>query len=638
MELSPAGAYARCALDDSPQSERAKVALQRPLGWRQALSRRLSLAVRLRGLYLLRAEIRFAPTEAQRLFFLTIVIGVVCGLAAVAFHVSITLASHVLIDQAMGAPGRTWIGWTLVTPTLGALACGVLLQYVVPNARGSGIPQVKIAFAVRGGRLRLRDSLGKFVIGALQLGSGSSLGREGPTVQICAGVASFLGRITGVSPKALRRLIPVGAAAGIAAAFNAPIAAVTFTIEEVVGNLDQAVLSGVIIAAALAAVIERSVLGEHPIFDVPQVYGLHHASSLLIYAVLGVAAAVASVAFTDSLLGLRLWFRKSRLPPWARPGVGGLVTGGLAVVAWWKLGTHGITGGGYDTLSVALRGNLGIDVMLVLCMMKLAATVFSYGSGGAGGIFAPSLFIGGMLGGAIGTLDSTLLGHTGEPIGAFALVGMGAVFAGIIRAPMTSVLIIIEMTSGYSLILPLMIANMTAYVLARHWRPTPIYDALLEQDGVHLGSRRGAEDLESRRLEQFTKGDAPLRTFRLNARADDVVKGRRDEPTQIVSPVVDEAGKVIGIITPDEMAILSSEPELLPLVNAADLMRPTVSVDVDDDLGLALQTMISNGLSQLPITDRSGRCVGLVSEADIAKAYLRVQRPKSKPDAGEEGS
>ena len=638
MELSPAGAYPRCALDDSPQSERAAGSLKRPLDWRQNLWRRLRLAVRLRGLYLLRAEIRFAPTEAQRLFFLTIVIGVVCGLAAVAFHVSITLASHVLIDQAMGAPGRTWIGWTLVTPTLGALACGVLLQYVVPNARGSGIPQVKIAFAVRGGRLRLRDSLGKFFIGALQLGSGSSLGREGPTVQICAGVASFLGRITGVSPKALRRLIPVGAAAGIAAAFNAPIAAVTFTIEEVVGNLDQAVLSGVIVAAALAAVIERSVLGEHPIFDVPQVYGLHHASSLLIYALLGVAAAVASVAFTDSLLALRLWFRKSRLPPWARPGVGGLVTGGLAVVAWWKLGTHGITGGGYDTLSVALRGNLGIEVMLILCVMKLAATVFSYGSGGAGGIFAPSLFIGGMLGGAIGTLDSTLLGHTGEPVGAFALVGMGAVFAGIIRAPMTSVLIIIEMTSGYSLILPLMIANMTAYVLARHWRPTPIYDALLEQDGVHLGSRRGAEDLESRRLEQFTKGDAPLQTFRLNAHADEIVKGRHDEPTQLVSPVVDEAGKIIGIITPDEMAILSSEPELLPLVNAADLMRPTVSVDLDDDLGLALQTMISSGLSQLPITDRSGRCVGLVSEADIAKAYLRVQRPKSMPDAGEEGS
>jgi CIC family chloride channel protein len=638
MELSGVGAYAPRLLDDSPQSERAKVSLKRPLDWRQALWRRLRLAVRLRGLYFLRAEIRFAPTEAQRLFVLTIVIGVVCGLAAVAFHVSITLASHALIDQAMSAPGRTWVGWTLLTPTLGALACGVLLQYVVPNARGSGIPQVKIAFAVRGGRLRLRDSLGKFVIGALQLGSGSSLGREGPTVQICAGVASFLGRITGVSPKALRRLIPVGAAAGIAAAFNAPIAAVTFTIEEVVGNLDQAVLSGVIIAAALAAVIERSVLGEHPIFDVPPVYGLRHASSLLIYAVLGVAAAVASVAFTDSLLALRLWFRKSRLPPWARPGVGGLVTGALAIVAWWKLGTHGITGGGYDTLSAALTGNLGLDVMLVLCLMKLAATVFSYGSGGAGGIFAPALFIGGMLGGAVGTLDSTLLGHTGEPIGAFALVGMGAVFAGIIRAPMTSVLIIIEMTSGYSLILPLMIANMTAYVLARQWRPTPIYEALLEQDGVHLGSKRTAEDVESLRLEQLVRGDAPSRSFRLNAHADDIVRARRDDPTQLISPVIDEAGKIVGIITPDEMAILSAEPELLALVNAADLMRPTISVDVDDDLGFALQTMISSGLSQLPITDRSGRCVGFVTEADIARAYLRVQRPKSMPDAGEEAS
>src|SRR5882672_8679735 len=158
------------------------------------------------------------------------------------------------------------------------------------NARGSGIPQVKVAFATGGGRLRLRDSIGKFLIGALQIGSGSSLGREGPTVQICAGIASRLGRWAGVSPTSLRRLLPVGAAAGIAAAFNAPIAAVTFTIEEVVGNLDQTVLSGVIVAAAFAAVIERSVLGTHPVFSIPQTYGLHHASSLLVYALIGVAA------------------------------------------------------------------------------------------------------------------------------------------------------------------------------------------------------------------------------------------------------------------------------------------------------------------------------------------------------------
>lgn len=577
----------------------------------------------MRGLYLLRAELRFAPTETQQLFALTILIGVLCGLAAVAFHVTITLASRALVNQAMTAPGSSWVGWTLATPTVGALACGILLQYVVPNARGSGVPQVKVAFAVGGGRLRLRDSVGKFLVGALQLGSGSSLGREGPTVQICAGVASFLGRVMRVSPKAMRRLIPVGAAAGIAAAFNAPIAAVTFTIEEVVGTLDQAVLSGVIIAAALSAVIERSVLGEHPIFALPQPYGLHHASSLAIYAVLGVAAAIVSVTFTDSLLALRKWFRTSPLPPWARPGVGGLATGLLAVVALWRLGSSGITGGGYDTLGAALTGGMGVKIMLALCVMKLAATVFSYGSGGAGGIFAPALFIGGMLGGAIGRLDSTLLDHPGEPIGAFALVGMGAVFAGIIRAPMTSVLIIIEMTSGYSLILPLMLANMTAYVLARHWRPTPIYEALLEQDGVHLPASHGREEVANLRLEQFADGALPVLTLRPGSGAREMLSDREKDPSQLVYPVLDGGGRVAGIVTADDIAMVAAEPDLLPLVNAADIMRPAVSVDLEDDLGFALQTMLANSLSQLPITDRGGRCIGFVTEADIAKAYQR---------------
>lgn len=624
-------------MEESLEPEPARASVRRSAGWWQTQWRRVRLALRLRGLYLLRAELRFAPNEAQRLFFLTILIGVVCGLAAVAFHIAIGLVTRALIDQAMGAPGRSWIGWTLVTPTLGAVGCGVLLQYVVPNARGSGVPQVKVAFAVRGGRLRLRDSVGKFVVGALQLGSGSSLGREGPTVQICAGVASSLGRLVGVSPKALRRLIPVGAAAGIAAAFNAPIAAVTFTIEEVVGNLDQAVLSGVIVAAALSAVIERSVLGEHPIFSLPQPYGLLHASSLAIYALLGVASAVVSVVFTDSLLALRLRFRKSSLPPWARPGVGGLVTGTLAVVALWQLGSQGITGGGYDTLGAALVGNVGVKAMVALCVMKLAATVFSYGSGGSGGIFAPALFIGGMLGGAVGTLDGVLLHHTGEPIGAFALVGMGAVFAGIIRAPMTSVLIIIEMTGGYSLILPLMIANMMAYVLARRWRPTPIYEALLEQDGIRLHSSHVADEMRAMRLDQFASEDVQVRTFRMNSRADEIMAGR-DKATQQVYPVLDETGRIAGIITPDEIAILSAEPDLLPLVNAADLMRQPVAVDLDDDLGFALQTMISSGLSQLPITDRGGHCVGFVTEGDIARAYQRMRTSRTLPDEGEKGT
>ncbi|MBA3948056.1 MAG: chloride channel protein, partial [Herpetosiphonaceae bacterium] len=242
------------------------------------------------GLAALGLFLRLIRTERQRVFALTVVIGAFCGLAAVAFHLAISLAEQLLINRAMAATAPSWLFWTIATPTLGALLSGILLAYVVPDARGSGIPQVKVAYVIKGGELPFRQVIGKFVIGVLQIGSGASLGREGPTVQICAGIASLLGRSAALPRRSLRRLLPVGAAAGIAAAFNAPIAAVTFTIEEVVGDLDQTVLSGVIVAAALAAAIERSVLGTHPVFEIPQGYGLHDASSLLLYGVLGLIA------------------------------------------------------------------------------------------------------------------------------------------------------------------------------------------------------------------------------------------------------------------------------------------------------------------------------------------------------------
>ena len=587
----------------------------------RAALRRIRKALRLWRLYWVRAEMRFVPSEAQRLLALTVLIGVVCGLAAVAFHLAIELAGRLLIDRALTAPGRSWMVWTIITPALGGVICGVLLQYVVPEARGSGIPQVKAAFALRGRRLRFRDSVGKFLVGSLQIGSGSSLGREGPTVQICAGIASTLGRLARVSPRSLRRLLPVGAAAGVAAAFNAPLAAVTFTVEEIVGDLDKSVLSGVIVAAALAAVIERSVLGEHPVFEVAQGHGLRHASSLLVYGLLGIAAAVVSITFTDSLLWLRRWFRQlGALPPWARPGLGGLVTGTLAVVALAALQTRGVTGGGYDTLAQALAGNLAVKTMLALCVLKAVATVFSYSSGGAGGLFAPSLFIGGMLGGALGALDVQLFHHESETIGAFALVGMGAVFSGTVRAPMTSVLIIIEMTSGYSLILPLMIANMTAYGLARHFRPTPVYEALLEQDGIHLHDKAVRDVLEGIRLEEIFAPHAAPVTFEPAAPAREIV---RAAGTQEVYPVVDASGRMVGIITDEDLELLRSEPDIDLLVNAADVMRPPVSVTTDDDLHTALEMMLANGLGRLPVLGAEGKLRGFVDEGAIAKAYLR---------------
>jgi CIC family chloride channel protein len=323
----------------------------------------------------------------------------------------------------------------------------------------------------------------------LQLGSGASLGLEGPTVQICAGVSSFLARMARLSPVNQKRMTSVGMAAGIAAAFNAPIAAVTFTLEELIGSLDQTMLSGVIVAAALAAVVEHSILGSNPVFTVPrlQTFTLTKSSSLVWYALLGLLAAIVSVAFTDALLWLRKWFRGlSNVPAWVRPSIGGAATGGLAVVALLFFHLNGIAGNPYPTLTLALLGGLPVTAMAVLCVLKLAATVTSYSSGGSGGIFAPALFMGGMLGGAVGYLDVTVFHHPADSIGAFAVVGMGAVFAGIVRAPMTSILIIFEMTGGYGLVLPLMIANMSAFALARHWRHTPVYEALLKQDGIDL--------------------------------------------------------------------------------------------------------------------------------------------------------
>lgn len=443
------------------------------------------------------------PSERQRLLVITILAGGLCGLAAVAFHLSVIRLQEWLIEPATALPGNWWILGVILVPAVGGLLAGVALYYIVPAAAGSGIPQVKAAYMLRSGYVSLKETVGKFVLCALQLGAGASLGVEGPTVHICSGVASLLARVTRLSPANARRLTSVGMSAGIAAAFNAPIAAVTFTLEELIGALDQTMLSGVIVAAALAAVVENKVLGSHPIFHVPRAFTFDKPSSLVWYALLGLLAAGVSILFTDSLLGLRTWFRGlKRVPRWLQPSIGAAATGALAVAGLWFFHLGGIAGDPYKTLTMAFTGTLPVTAMAALCLLKLAGTVTSYSSGGAGGIFAPSLFMGGMLGGAVGWLDVIVFHHPADSIGAFAVVGMGAVFAGVVRAPMTSILIIFEMTGGYGLVLPLMIANMSAFALARYFRKTPVYEALLEQDGVYLPKQ--AIDPESEALEEQT--------------------------------------------------------------------------------------------------------------------------------------
>ncbi len=579
---------------------------------------------------LLRLFLRLVPSESHRIFAVALIAGLLCGLAAVSFHLAIIWAESRLIQRAFAASGKAWIWWTILIPTAGGLICGSILQYVVPGARGSGVPQVKVAYAVQGGRIPFREAIGKFVVGVVQIGSGSSLGREGPTVQICAGVASTLGRAAALSRESLRRLLPVGAAAGIAAAFNAPIAAVTFTIEEVVGDLDQAVLAWIVVAAAVAAAVERSILGEHPVFTIARNYGLDHASSLISYAALGVAAAVVSLVFTESLLGLRQRFqRMTIIPAWMQPGVGGLITGVLAVVALGWLNKQGITGGGYNTLSEALSGSIAIRTLLVLCGLKLIATVFSYASGGAGGIFAPALFIGGMLGGVFGYADRFALHHASSDVGAFALVGMGAVFAGIIRAPITSVLIIFEMTGSYGLILPLMISNMTAYALARHFRPTPIYEALLQQDKIYL-PHHGAR--VSHALQQLRVGSAMTKDpVTISAGATIAEALQQVESNDFSTyPVVENGRAFIGFVTEARLRRTAAEggrdQEVGTIVQTSPRMQP------GDTLVRAIVRMEKSGARQLAVVDPNdgNKLVGLLTMSDIVRAHARAAM-----DAGE---
>src|SRR6202051_561170 len=423
---------------------------------------------------LLHRVAKLQEREDQVFLVLSLVIGALTVLAVVAF-ILLTERMGMRLYPVGGAPWRR-----LLFPVVGSLGIGYLLARYFPNARGSGVPQTKAALFAGAGRITMRTVLGKFFCTSATLASGIPLGREGPSVQVGAGIASVLGRLLGLRPEQVKKLIPVGAAAAIAAAFNTPRAAGLFALEEIVGDLNAPVMGAVVLASATAWVVLRVLLGNNPLFKVPQ-YQLVHPLEFAVYAVLGVAGGVVSVAFTKLLLGMRARFlRFPQNTVWFQPVAGGLLVG---LMGWFVPQVLGV---GYGFVGDALNGRMAFNLMLLLLVLKLLAVTTSYSSGNAGGIFGPSLFIGAMLGGAIGTAAHHMFpAYTAAP-GAYALVGMGAVFAGIVRAPMTSVLMIFEMTQDYAFIVPLMIANLVSLFISSRIQRQPIYEALADQDGIHL--------------------------------------------------------------------------------------------------------------------------------------------------------
>ena len=420
-----------------------------------------------------------APTELRsrenrRFFALTLVVAVLAGLSAVLFSLAIDLASRTLFGLN---PSALRI---VLVPFLASVVSGIALATVFPDVRGSGVPQTKAAYHLDGGRIPGRVPVGKFLMGVLCVGAGHSMGREGPSVQIGAGLASVVGRWMRLSPERAREIVPVGVAGALAAAFNTPIAAVLFTLEEIIGDMNASLLGSTVLASVGAVVVERSILGNEPLFHVPA-YHLEHPAELLIYALLGIVGGALSAIFCRVLLTVRS--RLLALPVRTRiyqPALGGAVIGVMLLVV------PEVRGVGYAFVDQALNGELTIRLLVLLCVAKIVATIVSYCSGNAGGIFAPSLYIGAMAGGALGLLMQRVVPFPMADPGAYALVGMGALFAGIIRAPMTSVFMVFEITQDYQIVVPLMVANLLSLWISRHYQPTPIYEALLEQDGVRV--------------------------------------------------------------------------------------------------------------------------------------------------------
>jgi CIC family chloride channel protein len=551
--------------------------------------------------------------EDKVLLLLTLIIGAVVGLVVVAF---------ILVTENLGArlyPGTVPAWRRLVIPVAGALLTGVLLSRYFPNARGSGIPQTKTALFVRDGFISMRTVLGKFSMSAISLASGIALGREGPSVQVSAGIASVLGRRLGLSTSSVKALLPVGASAALAAAFNTPIAAVLFTLEEVMGDMHAPVLGSIVLASATSWIVLHLLLGDEPLFHVPA-YQLVHPLEFLVYAVLGLVGGLVSVAFVKLLLWQRKYFlRLPKFTLWWQPAVGGLTVG---ILGWFFPDVLGV---GYNFVGQALNGGMAVRIMALLVLLKVVATSTCYASGNAGGIFGPSLFIGAMLGGAVGGVAHLLLPDYTGSVGAYALVGMGTAFAGIVRVPMTSVIMIFETTRDYSIIVPLMISNLISYFISSRLQEESIYEALLHQDGIHLPSGANAREALLMVGQAFRQAPESLPTTQRAREAATVVKRETG-----AWPVVDQTG-LCGMLRIEQLdrAIDAGQGErtlgqLVPAPRPDGLgAQDFPHLHADHSLDFAMRRLAETGLKVLPVVSRTNirELKGTISMQDILAAY-----------------
>jgi CIC family chloride channel protein len=494
------------------------------------------------------------------------------------------------------------------------------------------------ALILRGGRIRARVAAAKITASALCIGTGGSAGREGPIIQVGAALGSTIGQVLRLSDERIRNLVACGAAAGIAATFNAPIAGVAFAIEVLMCGLQMRAFGNVVIAAVSASVVSRNLIGDKFAFQVPS-YSLNSSVEIILYLILGLVAAIVGIMFMKMLNFSENVFDNWKFPQLFKPAVGGMLLGVLGLL-YMNLpnltfpigsGAHGagldtpiphMYGSGFPFIEAAIQGNASLWLLVILIFIKPLATSFTLGSGNSGGVFAPSLFTGAMLGGAMGHLFSYWFPSIGNNTGAFALVGMAALFSATARAPLTAMLIVFEMSNDYFLILPLMVAGVTASYFSQWLHPESIYTMKLAKRGVRFSEGRDMDIMQGVKVSEVMKSK-PV-TIHKDASFSEVM-ALFQETNILGFPVLADDNKLWGIVTLQDVHRAQSEANFssrgMTVANLA--VEDPVTVFPDEPIWVAIQKMSPRDLARLPVVSRdgSGRICGIISRSDILRAY-----------------
>jgi CIC family chloride channel protein len=557
------------------------------------------------------------------------VVGLGAGVGAVVFRWLINTVAwigYTWFPSLLGEGSRFYV---IIVPAVGGALVGLLTYNFAREAKGHGVPEVMEAVALRGGRIRPRVAAVKALASSITIGSGGSAGREGPIVQIGSALGSTLGQIFNLSDDRIRNLVACGAAGGIAATFNAPIAGVIFALEIILREFSARYFSTVVISAVTASVIGRIVFGDFPAFPLPALYQINSIWEYGFYALLGILAALTGVVFVRALYFSEDLFEKiTAIPEWVKPAVGGALLGLIAIiyplvtrVTWDRVPQ--VFNVGYDVIESALSGQVLIGTVLVLLLLKIVATSLTLGSGGSGGVFAPSLFMGAMLGSAFGLTVNMLFPEIAAPAGAYALVGMAAVFSASALAPISAVIFLFELTGDYRIILPLMLTVVVASLLARRlMRGESIYTIKLSRRGVHLDGGRDTDIIQGVHVQEVMSLDpetVPTSTSLVELSE----KFRRSRHRGF--PVVDGEGDLWGIVTLQDLerAIEANSPRTTTVEKLATPLPRVVTTTPDESIGDVLIKMGPRDLGRLPVVEAPGstKLVGLISRVDIVRAY-----------------